>query len=320
MTRPRGEGKVQAFPRIQWCMMAVMETDGTAVRFDILVRRYQKTLYARALRFTHDAQIAEDMAQEAFLQAYRRLGQLEDPARFGPWVRAILDNACRMWLRASASRPAAAPLPSEDRSPIADLATRTPEALFRRRELRRAVAEVCRSLPPAYRTCAYLFYVTGMPCREIADALGTSTATVESRLFKARTAIRELVAGGGRTAGQRRLADGLLALVKEDFIMDDIRIEISTQLIPWVRDEGSDRGLISLVRELRMELEAEHGLRIPKVRIVDNAGMAAHSFSLFIREQDVASGIVAERRALSGFTDFLRRALLDHRYGMTTVV
>jgi RNA polymerase sigma-70 factor, ECF subfamily len=310
-------------------MIGVMESDETVVRrlregepdrFDVLVRRYGKTLYGRALRFTHDPCAAQDLAQEAFLQAYRRLGQLDDPARFGPWVRAILDNACRMWLRASASRPAALPLSPEGEVRLADPETETPESLFRRRELRRAVAEVCRSLPPALRTSAYLFYVTGMPCREIAEALGVPAATVESRLFKARAAISGLVAGGGRTRRHRQLADGLISLSKEDFIMDAIRIEISTQLIPWVRDEGADRGLLTVVRELRKELEAEHGLRIPKVHIIDNGELKANAFALFIREQRVASGTVGERRELPGFGDSLRRALLDHRYGMTAVV
>lgn len=309
--------------------MAGMESDGEAVRGTVggeteryagLVRRYEGSLYRRAYRFTCDAQAAQDLVQEAFLRAYRRLDRLTDPARFGSWVRSILDNECRMWLRRSTSRPEPVDLPSESLLPAEDGTGGTPEEQLHRGELRRTVEEVCRTLPPALRTVAWLFYVTGMPCREISAALGVTPATVESRLFKARAAVRRIVAGGGRTERQRGLADALYALTRKDFIMDDIRIEISTQLIPWVRDEGQDKGLLSLLRGLREDLEAEQGMRLPKVRVIDNAALAAYSFSLFIREQGVASGTVRARGELPAFQGAVRRALLDHRYGMTRIV
>src|SRR5687767_8359463 len=73
---------------------------GDADAFAALVRRWQGAAYAVALSLLEDRAEAEDMAQEAFVRAWRNLDLLADPARFGPWLRRITFGVCIDWLRA----------------------------------------------------------------------------------------------------------------------------------------------------------------------------------------------------------------------------
>ena len=68
---------------------------GAEEAFTELVRRYQRPVYGLALSFVKDFDAAEDMAQEAFLAAYQQLGTLDEPGRFGNWLRIITANRCR---------------------------------------------------------------------------------------------------------------------------------------------------------------------------------------------------------------------------------
>ena len=73
---------------------------GDTASFGELVRRYQGLIYGLAYHRIGNFADAQDIAQEAFVKAFRRLDQLDQPERFAAWLKTIAANECRMWLRA----------------------------------------------------------------------------------------------------------------------------------------------------------------------------------------------------------------------------
>jgi RNA polymerase sigma-70 factor (ECF subfamily) len=126
-----------------------------------------------------DAALAEDVAQEAFLQALRSLAQLRDPSAFYPWVRRL---ATRLALRALRHRPET----SGDADPQAGSTDPARQA-----ETRLAVQLVLGQLPPELRAVLVLREMEQLDYQEIADALGVPLGTVRSRLHAARERFRE---------------------------------------------------------------------------------------------------------------------------------
>ncbi len=151
--------------------------DGDAVLR--LLARYRPLLVRSLAGMTGDAATAEDLAQETFLQAFRRLGQLRDPARFYPWVRRMGVRHTLKWLRRQ-RETAGEPQPAAEDS--AD-PRRTVES-------RLAIEAVLRRLPPDLRATLVLREIDGLDYREIAAELMIPVGTVRSRLFNARERFR----------------------------------------------------------------------------------------------------------------------------------
>jgi RNA polymerase sigma-70 factor (ECF subfamily) len=157
---------------------------GDISAFEGIVRRWQAPLVNLAFRFCRDRGRAEDMAQEAFLRAYRSLAGWRRDAAFSTWLFAIAANTYRSELH----RIPAAMLPldaiREPRQPgQADggLEDRTRDEF-----IRRAVA----ALPPKYRDAVILFYFHGMDVASAARSLGLPEGTVKTRLSRAREILR----------------------------------------------------------------------------------------------------------------------------------
>ena len=72
---------------------------GDAAAFGTLIERYKQPVYGVCVSLVRDFDLAQDMAQEAFLKAFQHLGRLAIPARFGNWLRIIAVNECRLYLR-----------------------------------------------------------------------------------------------------------------------------------------------------------------------------------------------------------------------------
>ena len=291
---------------------------GRSAEYETLFRRHSGDLHRRALSRVHDAHLAEDMVQEAFLRSFRNLSQLKEPTRYLQWMHRILDNLCRMHYRRVGSRPSVVPLPAGDSPLMIDLATESPETLIARNQIRQVVREVCICLPLALRATALLYYVAGQSCEQISQVLSIPPETVDSRLYKARAWIRRLIVGNGRTLSQTALADRLVSLAQEVYIMDTVRIEISEDLIPLIRSDDRDTNMLQLIGHLRQELELDHSVHVPKVHVIDNLGLAPKSFSIFVREQRVSDGTIDDITDLTAFSKRLKQTILDFRDGLAT--
>lgn len=163
---------------------------GDVEAFGTLVARYQHSLVAAARHLTRNAEDAEDLAQEALVEAYRHLRTLKDRAKFRGWVFGILRHKCLTALKRR--RPDAVPLDDVGDLPaLPDL------------DVAGDLAELLDSLPLAYRDILAARYVQELSYEEIADALGTSVNVVRVRCCRARERLRELFATRKREGGVR---------------------------------------------------------------------------------------------------------------------
>lgn len=155
--------------------------------FDRLVRDYRGMVYGIAYTRVSDAQLAEDVAQEAFLTAYARITQLKDVSAFPAWLRRIALTQVDRINRAQ-------PHEALDENALADPAA-GPEAQVQAQELRARVRAAVASLPATQRAVTSDFYLEGQSQREISERLGVPLATVKKRLQYARAHLRGLLAG-----------------------------------------------------------------------------------------------------------------------------
>jgi RNA polymerase sigma-70 factor (ECF subfamily) len=154
---------------------------GDLLAFDEVVRRYQRRVYAVALRIVHRHDVADDVTQDTFLRAHQALSTFDRARPFGPWVCRIAANLAVNHVRSPEAREEGLPeghaeTPSA-RSPLTGVLER--EATD---QLKAAMAE----LSAEQRAVFVLRAVEGLSYREIAEALEISTGTVMSRLFRAR--------------------------------------------------------------------------------------------------------------------------------------
>jgi RNA polymerase sigma-70 factor, ECF subfamily len=168
--------------------------------FEQLVRRYQDSVYGMALRFVGSPAEAQDVAQEAFLRAFRGMDGFKGEARFSTWLYRITYNLCADWLRRNRSPSRrAAPLPEAD--DMADGREDLEGGLLEREE-RDAVRRALDGLDEIYRTVVILLYYQKLSYEQIAGVLGVPVKTVETRLYRARRILRDALAepaarGGG---------------------------------------------------------------------------------------------------------------------------
>jgi len=155
--------------------------------YRVLVERYQRKLCRLAWRFVHDRQLAEDMAQEAFLRAYRRLADFDASRRFGPWLMRIAMNLCLDRVRYNRRR--AQEIPADRAAAVADEADGVVESLSRS-ELQRQVRDAVDRLPLKYRTVLILRDLEGLSCSEVAAIVRRREGTVRWRLSRAREMFR----------------------------------------------------------------------------------------------------------------------------------
>lgn len=154
---------------------------GNAEAYGELVRKYQHSLVASARHLTRSMDDAEDLAQDAFVDAYRNLRQLHDRSKFRAWLFGILRHKCLSYLQRR--RPEERSLDDYAES----LAAPTPSEGA-------GLTELLDSLPLAYREILAARYVQELSYEEIAEALGTNVNAVRVRCCRAKERLRELFA------------------------------------------------------------------------------------------------------------------------------
>jgi len=157
-----------------------------AQAFTLLIERYQVMALFIAQRYAGNREIAQELVQEALLQAYLSLHRLRDPARFKSWFYGIVLNLCRSWMREQANVP--------DMQDIhlshGELFEADPQQIVEERELREVLREAVAVLSPNNRAVALLFYYEDRSIQSIASLLRISPTAVRNRLFKGREQLR----------------------------------------------------------------------------------------------------------------------------------
>jgi RNA polymerase sigma-70 factor (ECF subfamily) len=161
--------------------------------YDILVMKYQNKIIQLAYRYVHDHDEALDVAQEAFVKAYKSLDKFRGDSAFFTWIYRIAINTAKNHLVASGRRPPRTDLDAQEAEQydgaegLREYAT--PENVVLRDELKETIAGAINELPDDLRTAITLRELEGLSYEEIAQAMDCPIGTVRSRIFRARDAI-----------------------------------------------------------------------------------------------------------------------------------
>jgi RNA polymerase sigma-70 factor (ECF subfamily) len=166
---------------------------GEKSAFDVLVLRYQHKVLKLIMRYIRDTMEAEDVAQEAFIKAYRALPGFRGDSAFYTWLYRIAINTAKNALVSSKRRPIDYDLDLQDPDQY-DAQARlrddeTPEHLVLTEEIRQTVNGAMAELPEDLKTAIVLREIDGLSYEEIAAAMDCPVGTVRSRIFRAREAI-----------------------------------------------------------------------------------------------------------------------------------
>jgi RNA polymerase sigma-70 factor (ECF subfamily) len=166
---------------------------GKTAAFETLAARYEKKVYSLAWRLTGNREDAGDLAQEAFLKAWRSIGQFRGEAAFGTWMTHIVANLWRDSVRKH--RVSYESLDEKiDQIPSAEAG---PEAIYERRERQEGVQGLIGALAPEYKLVLVLRDIEGYAYTDIADMTGLPLGTVKSRISRGRTRLKELLVAAG---------------------------------------------------------------------------------------------------------------------------
>lgn len=166
--------------------LAVRARAGDRNSFGVLVERHQSQIYGFALHFFRAPDIAEDVAQETFLRAYRFLNSYDESRRFVTWLYSIARNIC---IDRHRERTRKEGMPIDDVPPD-QLLSEDPEGdplgNLLRREARKVLKSAVDNLPEKYKTPIILCYMDGLSYQEIGEILGISLNNTKIRIFRAK--------------------------------------------------------------------------------------------------------------------------------------
>jgi RNA polymerase sigma-70 factor (ECF subfamily) len=166
---------------------------GDKQAFDVLVLKYQNKIIQLVNRYVHDSDEARDVAQEAFIKAYRAIGRFRGDSAFYTWLYRIAINTAKNYLVASGRRPPRSDIDAQDAEQYEGATGlkeyATPERLLLKDEILAAIAEAIDELPDDLRTAITLRELEGLSYEEIAQTMECPIGTVRSRIFRARDAI-----------------------------------------------------------------------------------------------------------------------------------
>ena len=171
---------------------------GEKQAFDLLVAKYQRKLWRLLSRFIRDPAEVEDVAQEAFIKAYRALPSFRGDSAFYTWLYRIGINTAKNYLVAMGRRaPTATEFDSEEAESFEDgdqlRDINTPESMLMTKQIAATVNQTMDELPDELRTAITLREIEGLSYEDIANIMNCPIGTVRSRIFRAREALRKRV-------------------------------------------------------------------------------------------------------------------------------
>jgi len=185
--------------------------EGERDLFCELIRPYERRVFAAAFAILRNEADAEDVAQEAMLKAFKHIGHFRGESRFSTWLIQITVNEARMRRRkehAEIMEPIGDREDQEGNYTPRDFADwrEIPLETLERKEVRQKLAEALASLGEKYREVFVLRDMQHLSIEETAKALGISTASVKTRLLRARLMLRDLLAPGFGGSWSSRLS------------------------------------------------------------------------------------------------------------------
>ena len=169
---------------------------GNPLSFQLLVERYQDRMFGLVRHYTRNHVEIEDIVQDTFLKAFTRLKSFQQQSSFYTWLCRIAINTALDFHKRHGRNPVQAVEDPElsqaaDRAGRCGLTIQAPDARLERDELQRITQAVLDELPEIFRTVLVLREFEELAYQDMADVLGISIGTVESRLFRARARFKE---------------------------------------------------------------------------------------------------------------------------------
>ncbi len=158
--------------------------------FSYLVENYKKLVYSIALRLIKDPHTAEDITQEVFIKAYRKLTLYDTSLKFSAWIGRITHNTCIDLIRKDKNYQVV----NSDNLIVEDVEESVDEHIIRK-EQKQWIEEQIRQLKPGYSTPLLLFHQGGLSYEEIAKSMNVPLSIVKNRIFRARKMLKEKMAG-----------------------------------------------------------------------------------------------------------------------------
>ncbi len=166
--------------------------------FDLLVVKYQHKVLAIISRFVKDSAEVQDVAQEAFIKAYRALGNFRGDSAFYTWLYRIAVNTAKNHLVSRGRRPPSRDVDVEDAEFLSGADSlrdiESPEGALMRDQLEALVNKTIQALPEDLRTALTLREMDNMSYEDIAEVMDCPVGTVRSRIFRAREAVDKQIA------------------------------------------------------------------------------------------------------------------------------
>lgn len=173
---------------------------GDTLGFNQLIRNWENRIYSFVFRFLGSRDEAMDITQKTFLNTYRHIGSLKDPARFSSWIYQIAGNLCRdeagrMKRQQAISLDILHREHEKIKSPLShtfiESYEKQPDVKLGSKQLSEIVKNAVRELPEEQRIVVIMKEYQGLKFREIADILNEPVSTVKSRMYSALTSLRE---------------------------------------------------------------------------------------------------------------------------------
>lgn len=177
--------------------LVVLALDGSEDAFAELVRRYQRRLTAFLAQLVGDADIARELAQEAFIRAWSALSRFDPAYRFSTWLFRIAHNlgidhlrrrrlqTVSMYRHDADGEEVELAVPDDAKDPLEHVENRA---------LEEGLREAIESLRPEYRELVLLRHFGGLAYQEIAELKGMPLGTVKNKLFRAHSVLRSALA------------------------------------------------------------------------------------------------------------------------------
>lgn len=171
--------------------LVLQAQQGNHRSFEKLIAKYSNYVCSIAFNVVGDLHIASDMAQEAFVKAYKKIQDLDNPRRFKAWLFSIVRSTCIDWLRKERIKPCSLDKISEEEGIEPSDQQRKGQLSPELEDMRERLLAVIAQLPKIYQQIVLLKHLRNMSYKEMSEFLGVPVATIESRLYRARLLLKE---------------------------------------------------------------------------------------------------------------------------------
>jgi len=182
--------------------------EGSEEAYRELMRRYERPIFSLIVRMVRDRALAEDLSQEAFIKAFRRLDSFDRRRKFSSWMFKIAHNTAIDELRRRSLPTVPIETPDEEGVDLLQLlpedAAEGPERAADRLDLARSIEWAIGELRPSYREAIVLRFQEGLSYEEVSEVMGLPLGTVKTHLHRARKELATKLGERGWTPGSRK--------------------------------------------------------------------------------------------------------------------